>query len=299
MGERRVAVITGAANGIGRATALELGRAGYALAICDLDAAELERTAVAAGAELARVVDVSQAAQIAQLVEACRERFGRVDVLVNNAGVLRLGAWQDVSEADWRQTFDVNLLGVTLVTRAFLASARRSARSRRQPRLRCLAAPLPRVRDLRTRQGRSAMASPSTCARSLDRAESRCRASARCSFAPGWAPPGRPAPRANPTGCSTRRSTSPGWSAGRSGAGASWSTAHCSCTHCISSIAGVRASCAPFSRPQPEASCERVQRHRPSARPEPVRVFEAEAARHLTPRRPVGLPTVYFWQRGQ
>ncbi len=120
MGERRVAVITGAASGIGRATALELGRAGYALALCDLSAAELERTAADAGAELARVVDVSQAAQVAQLAEACRERFGRIDVLVNNAGILRLGAWQDVSEADWRQTFEVNLLGVTLVTRAFL-----------------------------------------------------------------------------------------------------------------------------------------------------------------------------------
>jgi NAD(P)-dependent dehydrogenase (short-subunit alcohol dehydrogenase family) len=120
MGGKRVAVITGAANGIGRATALELGRAGYALAVCDLDAAELERTAGAAGAELTHVVDVRQAAQVTQLAEACRERFGRVDALVNNAGVLRLGAWQDVSEADWRLLFEVNLLGVTLATRAFL-----------------------------------------------------------------------------------------------------------------------------------------------------------------------------------
>jgi NAD(P)-dependent dehydrogenase (short-subunit alcohol dehydrogenase family) len=120
MSERRVAVITGAANGIGRATALELGRAGYALVICDLDAAELERVAAEAGAEITRVIDVSQAAQIALLAEVCRERFGRVDVLVNNAGVLRLGAWQDVSEADWRKLFEVNLLGVTLATRAFL-----------------------------------------------------------------------------------------------------------------------------------------------------------------------------------
>jgi NAD(P)-dependent dehydrogenase (short-subunit alcohol dehydrogenase family) len=120
MGERQVAVITGAASGIGRATALELGRAGYALAVCDVDAAEIERTAAAAGAELARVVDVSRAEQVAQLAEACRERFGRVDVLVNNAGILRLGAWQDASEADWRRLFEVNLLGVALATRAFL-----------------------------------------------------------------------------------------------------------------------------------------------------------------------------------
>jgi len=120
MGERRVAVVTGAANGIGRATALELGRAGYALAICDLDQAELEKAAAEAGAELQQVVDVRQAAQVAGFAEACRERFGRTDVLVNNAGVLRLGAWPDLSEADWRLTFEVNLLGVTLMTRAFL-----------------------------------------------------------------------------------------------------------------------------------------------------------------------------------
>ncbi len=120
MSDRRVAVVTGAANGIGRASALELGRAGYALAICDLDQAELERAAAEAGAELLQVVDVTQATQVAQFAEACRERFGRVDVLVNNAGVLRLGAWQELSEADWRLTFEVNLLGVTLMTRALL-----------------------------------------------------------------------------------------------------------------------------------------------------------------------------------
>jgi NAD(P)-dependent dehydrogenase (short-subunit alcohol dehydrogenase family) len=120
VGERRVAVVTGAANGIGRATALELGRAGYALAICDLDQAGLGKAAEEAGAELEQVVDVREAAQVTRFAEACRERFGRADVLVNNAGVLRLGAWPEISEADWRLTFEVNLLGVTLMTRAFL-----------------------------------------------------------------------------------------------------------------------------------------------------------------------------------
>ena len=119
MGESRVAVITGAANGIGRATALELARAGYSLALCDVDATGLEQASSAAGAELTRVFDVGQAEPIEEFAEACRKRFKRVDVLVNNAGVLRLGAWQDISEADWRQLFEVNLLGVALVTRAF------------------------------------------------------------------------------------------------------------------------------------------------------------------------------------
>jgi len=120
MDERRVAVITGAASGIGRATALELGRAGYALALCDLDPGELERTAAAVKAGVAQVVDVSRAEDVARLAQACRERFGRVDVLVNNAGILRLGAWQDLDEADWRRLFEVNLLAVARVTRAFL-----------------------------------------------------------------------------------------------------------------------------------------------------------------------------------
>jgi NAD(P)-dependent dehydrogenase (short-subunit alcohol dehydrogenase family) len=120
MGEARVAVITGAAGGIGRATALELGRAGYALALCDLDPVELERTAAAAGAGVAKAVDVGRAEDVSAFAEACRERFGRVDVLVNNAGILRLGAWQDVTEADWRKLFEVNLLAVSRLTRAFL-----------------------------------------------------------------------------------------------------------------------------------------------------------------------------------
>jgi NAD(P)-dependent dehydrogenase (short-subunit alcohol dehydrogenase family) len=120
MSERRTAVITGAAGGIGRATALELRRAGYALAICDVDAAAIERAAAECGAEIARVVDVSQPAPLEAFAGACRERFGRVDVLVNNAGILRVGAWTDASEADWRRLFEVNLLSVALATRAFL-----------------------------------------------------------------------------------------------------------------------------------------------------------------------------------
>ena len=120
MSDQRVAVITGAAGGIGRATALELGRRGYALAIGDVDAAAIERAAAECGAALWRVVDVSQHAQLEAFAGACRERFGRVDVLVNNAGILRTGGWQDATEADWRRLFEVNLLSVALATRAFL-----------------------------------------------------------------------------------------------------------------------------------------------------------------------------------
>jgi NAD(P)-dependent dehydrogenase (short-subunit alcohol dehydrogenase family) len=119
MSDKRVAVITGAAGGIGRATSRELARAGYALAICDVDAAAIERAATECGAEVARAVDVSRQAPLEAFAEACRDRFGRVDVLVNNAGILRVGGWQDASEADWRRLFEVNLLSVALATRAF------------------------------------------------------------------------------------------------------------------------------------------------------------------------------------
>jgi NAD(P)-dependent dehydrogenase (short-subunit alcohol dehydrogenase family) len=120
MTDKRVAVITGAAGGIGRATALELGRAGYALAICDVDAAAVERAAAECGAEIARAVDVSQRGPLEAFATTCRERLGRVDVLVNNAGILRVGGWQDATEDDWRRLFEVNLLSVAISTRAFL-----------------------------------------------------------------------------------------------------------------------------------------------------------------------------------
>lgn len=119
MSEKRVAVITGAAGGIGRATALELGRAGYALAIADVDAAAIGKAAAECGAEIALAVDVSRADQLEAFAAACRERFGRVDVLVNNAGILRTGGWQDATEADWRRLFEVNLLSIALSTKAF------------------------------------------------------------------------------------------------------------------------------------------------------------------------------------
>jgi NADP-dependent 3-hydroxy acid dehydrogenase YdfG len=121
MDETRVAVITGAASGIGRATALELGRAGYALALCDLHPVELERTAAAAGAGIAQVVDVGRAEDVARLAEACRERFGRVDVLVNNAGhssTIRAIRW--VRRQDWDSVLAANVTGVYLITQAVL-----------------------------------------------------------------------------------------------------------------------------------------------------------------------------------
>jgi len=120
----KVVVITGAAGGIGRATALELTRQGYRLALADLDAAGLSQTVAEVealgGKPLACELNVADGAAQQALAQRCREELGQVDVLVNNAGIVRLGPFAELDEADWRALFEVNLLGVVLGVKAFL-----------------------------------------------------------------------------------------------------------------------------------------------------------------------------------
>ncbi len=114
--EGQQVVITGAASGIGRATALEFARAGAALCVCDLPSAELpqlEAELRAAGASEARAfaVDVGSAEQVAAFCEnACRR--GAPDVLVNNAGVGLAGGALATSLEDWHWIVAVNMWGV-------------------------------------------------------------------------------------------------------------------------------------------------------------------------------------------
>ena len=114
----RTALVTGAASGIGRATALELARRGADLAICDLDAERLEETARdarALGREvLARRVDVAQAEAMGEFAREVHERVPAVDLLVNNAGVAIAGGFLDTTLADWDWIVGVNLRGVVL-----------------------------------------------------------------------------------------------------------------------------------------------------------------------------------------
>jgi len=128
----RTALVTGAASGIGRATALELARRGADLAICDLDAAGLEATAQAAralGREVtARRADVSQEASLQAFADAVHARVPAVDLLVNNAGVALAGGVLDTSVEDWDWITGVNLRGVFLCCRLFVPPMRRRAR---------------------------------------------------------------------------------------------------------------------------------------------------------------------------
>jgi NAD(P)-dependent dehydrogenase (short-subunit alcohol dehydrogenase family) len=124
IGAGRVAVVTGAASGIGRALAEALARAGSAVVVADLDAIEAETVATgiraAGGDALAVSVDVSDAAAVDQLAATTIERFGRVDVLCNNAGVSTFNMMRDQTLDDWRWVFSVDLWGVVHGLHSFL-----------------------------------------------------------------------------------------------------------------------------------------------------------------------------------
>jgi NAD(P)-dependent dehydrogenase (short-subunit alcohol dehydrogenase family) len=112
----RVALVTGAGRGIGHATALALAAAGADVAVVDIDKAAAETTAAAITGlgrkTLALATDVGDVAGIDRMVSAVVEAFGRIDVLVNNAGVTRRAYIMDLTEGDWDRIMRVNGKGV-------------------------------------------------------------------------------------------------------------------------------------------------------------------------------------------
>ena len=112
----RVAIVTGAGNGIGSATALALARAGADVAVVDIDKAAAEKTAADVAAlgrrSLALATDVGDVAAIDKMVRQVTDAFGRIDTLVNNAGVTRRAYIMDLTEADWDRIMRVNGKGV-------------------------------------------------------------------------------------------------------------------------------------------------------------------------------------------
>jgi 2,3-dihydro-2,3-dihydroxybenzoate dehydrogenase len=122
----RVAAITGAASGIGRATARLLARRGHRVALCDRDGVRLARVAtdIAADGGQARAIDldVSDHDQAARAIDGVADAWGRIDVLVNAAGIIAAnttrGPLMAVAEADWDRVLEVNLLGTVYCARA-------------------------------------------------------------------------------------------------------------------------------------------------------------------------------------
>ena len=128
-----VAVVTGGASGIGRATALELARRGArAVAIADLNDTRLDETVV----ELERLgarplpvhCDVAKDDDVERLRDETLAAFGHVDVVMNNAGVALLGPPDTLSMAEWDWILQINLYGVIRGVRAFVPQLRRQGR---------------------------------------------------------------------------------------------------------------------------------------------------------------------------
>ena len=117
----RVAVITGAAQGIGRAIAIELGRGGARLALVDRDPVDetVARVEKEGGTAAGFVCDITAPDDIDRVRGAILDRFGRTDILVNNAGIYPVAAWHEVTYELWRDVMAVNLDGACLACKAF------------------------------------------------------------------------------------------------------------------------------------------------------------------------------------
>jgi 3-oxoacyl-[acyl-carrier protein] reductase len=116
----QVALITGGGRGIGRNTALELARAGAEVVVAARSSDEIEETAAEVGG-LAVQCDVSDREQVERMVEQVESAYGKVDLLVSNAGIGidEAAAWE-VEPDDWWRVFEVNVLGVYLCCRAVI-----------------------------------------------------------------------------------------------------------------------------------------------------------------------------------
>ena len=122
----KVAIVTGGTRGIGLAIARSLAEDGASVVVSGRDAARLDAAvkeleslgASALGPVLGLIADAAKREDADRLVEATRERFGRIDVLVNNAGITRDQLLVRMKDDDWDQVLDTNLRGVFLMTRA-------------------------------------------------------------------------------------------------------------------------------------------------------------------------------------
>jgi 3-oxoacyl-[acyl-carrier protein] reductase len=118
----KVAMVTGAARGLGQAIAVKLAEAGADVALCDLNTEWLEETAGKVKALGRRAecygVNVAEGESVTAGVKAIEKDFGKIDVLVNNAGITKDGLMLRMSEDDWDAVLNVNLKGVFLCTKA-------------------------------------------------------------------------------------------------------------------------------------------------------------------------------------
>ncbi len=123
--EGRVAIVTGGAQGIGRAIADELAARGARIVVADLQGAEAAAASYPEGVGL--TVDVSSEGDVARMADETVERCGGIDVLVNNAGLyasLAMRPFEEIGVDEWRQVMDVNVMSVFLCARAVVGPMR-------------------------------------------------------------------------------------------------------------------------------------------------------------------------------
>ena len=121
--KNKVAIVTGGSEGIGRATAQSLGREGARVVICARRADVLERAAhdiaEATGAEIVPIpADMRKPTDVEHLVKKTVQKFGRLEILVNNAGTSAAGAFESVSDEAWQADLDLKLFGAIRASRA-------------------------------------------------------------------------------------------------------------------------------------------------------------------------------------
>lgn len=122
--QNKIAIVTGAARGLGRAISLELAGRGADIVVCDVN---LEGTKAVAQEvrslgrrTLSLKVDVSKASEVSRMVERVMKEFGRIDILVNNAGICQVAPIEELTEEDWNKVMAVNLKGVFLCSKAVM-----------------------------------------------------------------------------------------------------------------------------------------------------------------------------------
>lgn len=122
----RVALITGAAGGIGSAVARRFAQEGALVALADRTPPHaLQKEIVDAGGDaLALAVDVTKSAEVSAMVERTLARFGRIDILVNVAGIVSVGDAETLAEAEWDRVIDINLKGTFLACQAVIPCMR-------------------------------------------------------------------------------------------------------------------------------------------------------------------------------
>jgi len=114
----KVAIVTGAKQGMGKAHSIALAKAGARVLLCDISEAECQKVVdeieKQGGQALAFKCDVSKKSEVEQMVKTAIAKWGKIDILINNAGILQFKPFLEISESDWDKTIDVNLKGYFL-----------------------------------------------------------------------------------------------------------------------------------------------------------------------------------------